>query len=51
MRKGAAGGDMPLDADHVIDRRRLKRRLAFWRVLGVVAVVAAVVAAGVPSVT
>jgi protease-4 len=36
---------MPLDADHVIDRRRLKRRLAFWRVLGVVAVVAAVVAA------
>jgi protease-4 len=35
---------MPLDADHVIDRRRLKRRLAFWRVLGVAAVVAAVVA-------
>jgi len=36
---------MSLDADYVVERRRLKRRLTFWRVLGVVAVVAAVVAA------
>ena len=35
---------MSLDADYVVERRRLKRRLTFWRVLGVVAVVAAVVA-------
>ncbi len=35
---------MTLDADQIIERRRLKRRLAFWRVLGVVALVAAVVA-------
>lgn len=36
---------MTLDADQIIERRRLKRRLAFWRVFGVVALVAAVVAA------
>ncbi len=36
---------MSLDADHVVERRRLKRRLAYWRVLGIVALVAAVVAA------
>ncbi|MAF96224.1 MAG: signal peptide peptidase SppA [Rhodospirillaceae bacterium] len=35
---------MSLDADYVVERRRLKRRLTFWRVLGVVAVVAALVA-------
>jgi len=34
---------MTLDADQIIERRRLKRRLAFWRVLGIVALVAAVV--------
>jgi protease-4 len=28
---------MPLDADTLIDRRRLKRQLALWRVVGVVA--------------
>ena len=33
---------MPLSADEVIDRRRLKRRLTFWRVLAVVAIVAVV---------
>jgi len=33
---------MSLDPDYVVERRRLKRRLTFWRVLGVVAVVAAV---------
>jgi protease-4 len=36
---------MPLSADEVIDRRRLKRRLTFWRVVAVMAVVA-VAAAG-----
>lgn len=34
---------MPLDADVVVARRRLKRRLTFWRAAAVVAVVAAVV--------
>ena len=34
---------MTLDADQIIERRRLKRRLTFWRVLGVVALVAVVV--------
>jgi protease-4 len=37
---------MPLDADIVIDRQRLKRRLNFWRVAAVVAVVVALVLAG-----
>ena len=36
---------MSLDADYVVERRRLKRRLTVWRVLGVVALVAAIVAA------
>ncbi len=36
---------MSLDPDYVVERRRLKRRLTFWRVLGIVAAVAAVVAA------
>ena len=36
---------MSLDADYVVERRRLKRRLTFWRGLSVVALVAAVVAA------
>jgi len=36
---------MSLDADHVVERRGLKRRLVFWRVLGVAAVAAAIVAA------
>jgi protease-4 len=31
---------MPLDADALIDRRRLKRQLALWRLIGVVALVA-----------
>ena len=33
---------MPLNADEVIDRRRLKRRLTFWRVVSIVALVAVV---------
>ena len=37
---------MPLDADALIDRQRLKRRLVFWRVLAVAALVlAAIIAA------
>ena len=46
---------MSLEADAIAYRRSLKRRLIFWRVLGIVAVVAVVVVAlgrfdGVPSV-
>lgn len=36
---------MSLETDLLLDRRRLKRRLVFWRVLAVVAVVAALVVA------
>jgi protease-4 len=36
---------MSLETDLLLDRRRLKRRLVFWRVLSVVAVVGAVLAA------
>jgi protease IV len=36
---------MPLDAEHLVERQRLWRRLAFWRVLFVVAVAAAIVVA------
>jgi protease-4 len=36
---------MSLDADRLIDRRRLKRSLTLWRVVAVVALVAAVAAA------
>jgi len=35
---------MSLDPAAVIDRRRLKRRLIFWRIFGVIAAVAAVIA-------
>jgi len=35
---------MSLDADQVVERRRLKRHLAFWRVLGITAAVAAIIA-------
>lgn len=34
---------MALDIDNILDRRRLKRRLTFWRVIAVVAVVAVVI--------
>jgi protease IV len=40
---------MTLDSDILIDRRRLKRRLTFWRVLAVVAVVAALAFAAVKN--
>jgi protease-4 len=36
---------MALEADALIDRQRLKRRLAFWRVLAVVALVVAAIVA------
>jgi protease-4 len=37
---------MSLDADHIVDRRRMRRKLTFWRVLAVlVAIVAIVVVA------
>lgn len=36
-----------MDADQIIDRRRLKRKLVFWRVLGLLALVAAVVVGGI----
>jgi protease-4 len=32
----------PLDADQIVDRRRLRRKLTFWRVLTVLVVVAAI---------
>jgi protease-4 len=37
---------MSLDAEAIVDRRRLRRKLSFWRVLGVLALVAAVVSLG-----
>ncbi|MBI05309.1 MAG: signal peptide peptidase SppA [Pelagibacteraceae bacterium] len=35
---------MPLDSDNIIDRLRLKRRLTFWRIAAIFAVVVAIVA-------
>jgi protease-4 len=35
---------MSLDADYIVDRRRMRRKLSFWRVLAVVVAIAAVVA-------
>lgn len=35
---------MSLDADQVVERRRLKRRLTLWRVIGLAAIVAALLA-------
>ena len=34
---------MSLDADHIVDRRRMRRKLTFWRVLAVVAAIVAVI--------
>ncbi|MCW5700049.1 MAG: signal peptide peptidase SppA [Rhodospirillales bacterium] len=36
---------MHLDGDYIVDRRRLKRRLTFWRIAAVIAAAIAVVAA------
>jgi len=38
---------MSLDADHIVDRRRMRRKLTFWRVLAILLVVGAI--AGVAS--
>jgi len=38
---------MSLDADVVVDRRRMRRKLAFWRFLAVLVAIVAVVAMGV----
>ncbi|MBZ9938106.1 signal peptide peptidase SppA [Mesorhizobium sp. BR1-1-16] len=38
---------MALTADDIIERRRLRRKLIFWRVLGVLAFLVAVIVAGV----
>jgi len=36
------GRRMSLDSDILIDRRRLRRRLSFWRVLAILAIIAAI---------
>jgi protease-4 len=38
---------MSLDTDHIVDRRRLRRKLTFWRVLTVLIAIAAVVGVAV----
>ena len=38
---------MSLDSDVIVDRRRIRRKLTFWRVAAAVVVIAAVVAVGV----
>ena len=40
---------MSLDSDVIVDRRRIRRKLTFWRVAAVVVAIAAVVAVGVIS--
>lgn len=35
---------MPIDAEAIADRRRLRRKLTFWRVAGILALIAAVIA-------
>ena len=37
---------MSLDADTIVDRRRMRRKLTVWRVLAVLLAVVAVVAVG-----
>src|SRR5258708_1679723 len=38
---------MPLDSDVIVDRRRIRRKLTFWRVVAVLAAIAAIVTVGV----
>jgi protease-4 len=38
---------MSLDADTIVDRRRIRRKLTFWRALAIIIAIAVVVAAGV----
>ena len=37
---------MSLDSDVIVDRRRIRRKLTFWRVAAALVVLAAVVAVG-----
>ena len=37
---------MSLDSDVIVDRRRIRRKLTFWRVAAVVVAIAAIVAVG-----
>ena len=37
---------MSLDADQIVDRRRMRRKLTFWRVLAVLLAAAAVITVG-----
>ena len=37
---------MSLDADTIVDRRRMRRKLTFWRALAVVLAIGAVIALG-----
>ena len=39
---------MSLDADHIVDRRRMRRKLTFWRVIGIGLAIVAVVAIALP---
>src|SRR5262249_25391394 len=38
---------MSFDSDHIVDRRRMRRKLAFWRVVAVLVAIAAVAAVAV----
>jgi protease IV len=40
---------MPLDAEFIADRRRLRRKLSFWRVLAILAAIGAVVVGGLAA--
>src|SRR5438067_2546937 len=40
---------MSLDSDVIVDRRRLRRKLTFWRVLAVLVAIAAIVAIGMTT--
>jgi protease IV len=40
---------MSLDADTIVDRRRMRRKLTFWRVFAILLAICAVVAAGVAA--
>jgi protease-4 len=40
---------MSLDADQIVDRRRMRRKLTFWRVVAILLVIAAVVAVAAVS--
>ena len=37
---------MPTDSEMIVDRRRLRRKLSFWRVLAALGIIVAVVALG-----